>query len=162
MDMDIYKNELLRKKIVSEGGEWVGQQQFWLFGTAKYYDGTVISREKAENDASRFFNKLDRVLLKRIDVIENRRIERLVFIETGRTRTNTHIHFFIKGNDYVSYEQIEEQCEKIWIEDIEKSYDIRMDDNRYAGNRRDEYCYKEMSNLNADVLYVDCCHISLT
>ena len=160
--MEIYKNEELRKQIVSSGSEWVGQQQFWLFGTAKYFDGTIISREEAEKDVSRFFNKLDRALLKRIDLIENRRLERLVFIETGRTRTNTHIHFYIKGNDYVGYEQIVEQCEKIWIEDIKKSYEMDMRDNKYAGNRRDGYCYKEMRNLNEDVLHVDCCHINLT
>ena len=160
--MEIYKNEELRKQIVNDGSEWVGQQQFWLFGTAKYFDGTIISREEAEKDVSRFFNKLDRALLKRIDLIENRRLERLVFIETGRTRTNTHIHFYIKGNDYVGYEQIVEQCEKIWIEDIKKSYEMDMRDNKYAGNRRDGYCYKEMRNLNEDVLHVDCCHINLT
>lgn len=160
--MEIYKNEELRKQIVSKGSEWVKQQQFWLFCTAKYYDGTVINREMAEQDANRFFNKLDRKLLKRIDLIEKRRLERLVFIETGKTRTNTHMHFFIKGNDYVSYEQIVEQCEKIWIKDIKKSYEMDMRDNKYAGNRRDRYCYKEMNNLNADVLHVECCHINLT
>lgn len=160
--MKIYKNEELRRKIVNEGGKWVGEQKFWLFGTAKYYDGTMISREMVEKDASRFFNKLDRVLMKRKDLIDGKKLDRIVFIETGRTRTNTHIHFFIKGNDYVSYEQIVEQCEIIWTEQIDKSYDIRMDDNRYAGNRRNEYGYKEMNNLNADVLFPKCCHINPT
>ena len=47
-------------------------------------------------------------------------------------------------------------------DDIEKSYDIQMDDNRYAGNGRNEYGYKEMNNLNADVLHVACCNINPT
>ena len=160
--MEIYRNEDIRKQIVESGGQWVGQQQFWLFGTATYCDGTTVSREKAEKDARRFFNKLDRTLIKRIDLINGKRLERLVFIETGRTRTNIHIHFFVKGNDYVSYEQIVEQCEMIWAEQIDKSYEIDLRDNKYAGNRRNAYCYKEMNNLNADVLHVECCHINPT
>ncbi len=158
--MEIYKNEELRKQIVNKGREWVGEQKFWLFGTAKYYDGTMISREKAEKDARYFFNMLDRKLLKRIDYIENRKLDRLVFIETGRTRTNTHIHFYIKGNDYVSYRQLEEECIELWNEKIEKRHDIKMLDNLYAGNRRNGYCLKEMNNLNADVLYAESSHIN--
>ena len=158
--MEIYKNEELRQQIVSEGGKWVGQQDFWLFGTAKYGDGTTICREQAEKDASKFFNKLDRTLLTRKDVIDGNRLERLVFIETGRTRNNMHMHFFIKGNDYVSYEQIVEQCEIIWMEEFDNTYEMDTRDNRNVGNVRDAYCYKEMNNLNSDVLHVKCCHIN--
>ena len=156
--MEIYKNEEWRKQIVKAGGEMVAQGKFWIFGTAKYIDGTMIRREKAEKDASRFFNTLDRKLLKRIDYNENRRLERLVFIETGKTRTNIHIHFYIKGNDYVDYEKFIEPCEKIWTEEIEKSYDIQLD-NIYD-NGVSEYCWKEMNNLNADVLLGKCCHFN--
>ena len=158
--MEIYKNEEWHKQIVKEGGNWVGQQQFWLFGTAKYGDGTIISREQAEKDASKFFNKLDRTLLTRKEVIDGNRLERLVFLETGRTRKNMHMHFFIKGNEYVSYEQIVEQCEIIWMEEFDNTYEMDTRDNRNVGNVRDAYCYKEMNNLNADVLHVKCCHIN--
>lgn len=168
--MEIYKNEEWRKQIVRAGGEMVVQGEFWLFGTATYCDGTMISREKAEKDASRFFNKLDRELLKRIDLIEKRRLERLVFIETGRTRTNMHIHFYIKGNDYVGHRQLEEKCIELWpgkskklngktTGRIKKAYNMVMKDNIYVGNK---YCWKEMNNLNADVLYPKCCHINFT
>jgi len=160
--MEIYKNEELRKQIVNDGGKWVGELQFWLFGTATYYDGTMISREKAEKDTRYFFNMLDRKLVKRIDYIENRKLDRLVFIEKGRTRTNTHIHFFIKGNDYVSYRELEEKCIELWNEKIQKRYDIKMLDNLYAGNRRNEYCLKEMTNLNANVFYPASSHINFT
>jgi len=85
---------------------------------------------------------LDRNLLRRIDYIENRKLERLVFIEKGRTRTNTHIHFFIKGNDYVDYRQLEEKCTELWNKKIKKRRDIKMLDNLYAGNRRNKYCLK--------------------
>ncbi len=43
--MEIYKNEELRKQIVTTGGEMVAHGKFWLFGTATYYDGTMISIE---------------------------------------------------------------------------------------------------------------------
>ena len=160
--MEKYKNKELRKQIVCCGSEWVGEQKFWLFGTAKYYDGTMISREKAEKDARYFFNMLDRKLLKRIDYIENRKLDRLVFIETGRTRTNTHIHFFVKGNDYVGYKQLEEMCEEIWDDKIEKAYDMKMLDNLNAGNKRNAYCWKEMNDLNADVFHAASSHINFT
>jgi len=160
--MEIYKNEELRQQIVNDGSKMVAQGEFWLFGTATYYDGTMISREKAEKDARYFFNMLDRKLLKRIDYIENRKLDRLVFIETGRTRTNTHIHFYIKGNNYVGYRQLEEKCIELWNEKIKKRHNIKLLDNLYAGNRRNGYCWKEMNNLNADVWHTESSHLNLT
>ena len=172
--MEIYKNDEWRKRIVSEGSKMVAQGDFWLFGTATYCDGTTISRNKAEKDARYFFNKLDRALLKRIDYIEGRKLERLVFIETGRTRTNMHMHFFIKGNDYISYIELKEKCIELWpgkskkssggkpTGRIKKAFSMILKDNLNAGNSIDKYCWKEMNNLNADVLHVECCHINLT
>ena len=122
----------------------------------------MICREKAEKDASRFFNTLDRKLLKRIDYNENRRLERLVFVETGKTRTNTHIHFYIKGNDYVGYKQLEEMCEEIWDDKIEKAYEIKRFVKLNAGNKRNAYCWKEMNDLNADVFHAASSHINFT
>lgn len=159
--MKIYKNEELRKQIVDEGSKWIAQQEFWLFGTATYCNGNLIKREKAERDAKYYFNRLDRKALKRIDYEEGRKIDRLVFIETGRTRTNPHIHFFIKGNDYVDYRQIEELCVQLWDEKIEDRLNLKMLDNMYAGNRRNGYCWKEMNDLNADVFHAESSHINL-
>ncbi len=160
--MDDYRNEEWRKQIVNEGSKMVAQGDFWLFGTATYYDNEMISKKKAERDAKYYFNKLDRALLKRIDYIEGKKLERLVFIESGRTRTNTHIHFFIKGNDYVSYIELKEKCLELWDKKIKMRRDLKMLDNSYAGNRRNGYCWKEMNNLNADVLHVECCHFNFT
>jgi len=158
--MKKYKNEELRKQIVDEGSKWVAQQDFWLFGTATYCNGDLVSREKAERDARYFFNMLDRKLLKRIDYEEGRKLDRLVFIETGRTRSNTHMHFFIKGNDYVSYKQIEELCVNLWDKKIENRHNLKMLDNKTAGNRRNGYCWKEMNDLNADVFHAASSHIN--
>ena len=157
--MEIYKNEKLRKQIVTEGSEWIGQQQFTFFGTATYYDGAAISRDEAVKDAKHFFNMLDRRVLKREDYNNNVRLNRLVFVETGRTRTNTHIHFYIKGNDDATEWHIKEICEHLWANKITKGYNLLLKDNKGTGNRRNGYCLKEMGNLNADALLVDCCYL---
>lgn len=157
--MKIYKNEDLRKQIVSTGSEWVAQQQFTLFGTATYYDGTLVGKDEAIRDTKYFFNMLDRKLIKRKDYEEGKKLQRLAFIETGRTRTNSHIHFYIKGNDEAIDRQIKELSEKLWAEKITRGYNLIMKDNIGAGTKRNSYCWKEMNNLNADTLLVECCYI---
>ena len=101
--MDIYKNEELRKQMVEKGKQWVAQGEFWLFGTATYIDGTAVSEDAANKDARYFFNMLDRKILRREDYRNGIRLKRMAFIETGKTRTNTHIHFFIKGMETDDY-----------------------------------------------------------
>ena len=159
--MEIYKNEELRQQIVSSGSEWIAQQQFSFFGTANYYDGTSVSKEQAIRDAQYYFNMLDRRLLKRIDYNANKRLDRLVFIETGKTRTNTHIHFYIKGNNEATDWQIKELSGLLWTNKITRGFNVVLDDNTGTGNGRNGYCWKEMNNLNADALLVECCHINL-
>src|SRR5210317_1576593 len=127
--MEIFKNKYLYTKIENYGSAWVAQQQFWLFGTATYSDGTMISSDEARKDARLFFNALDRHILNRKDYDENRRLQRLAFIETGRTRTNTHIHFFIKGTKWHDYRQIWHLSEQLWADKITKGYNLVMQDN---------------------------------
>jgi len=156
--MGTYKNEELRKQMVENGREWVKQGEFWLFGTANYYDGTVVSDDAANKDARYFFNMLDRKIIKRGDYRNNTRLKRMAFIETGRTRTNTHIHFFIKGIEKDDYEKIWNLSIQLWAEKIKRGYNLVMRDNLRAENRRDGYCWKELDNLNKNTLLVECCN----
>ena len=81
----------------------------------------------------------------------------MAFIETGKTRTNTHIHFFIKGVEKDDYEKIWRLSVQLWAKKIKRGYNLVMKDNLGAENRRDGYCGKEIDNLNKNTLLAECC-----
>lgn len=154
-----YSEHELRERIKAAGARWVAQQQFWLFGTARYYDGTTINRHTAERDCRHYFNTIDRQLLSRRDYNANRRLHRLVFIETGKTRTNTHVHFFIKGTNLAQYRHIKAACETNWRQHISAASDCVVLDNITLAHERSGYCWKEYSSLHSETLYAQCCHL---
>ena len=175
----------MKKLFIEQGGNWVAEQQFWLFGTAKYYEGRKVTRKAAEQDAKHFFNILDRKLICRSDCEKGRRLQRLVFIETGRTRDNTHIHFYIKGRQSKDYRKIKMLSEEIWPTRIKRGLDLVMLDNIKSNYERKGYLFKEASNeqstyvqktdwkklnkktpeilasdvMTVDVMMLDCCYI---
>jgi hypothetical protein len=129
MKNSTYREHELRKRIKTEGATWVAQQQFWLFGTAKYFDGTEIHERKAHKDIRHYFNTIDKAILRRRDYEEGRRIQRLVFIERGKTRTNTHFHFFKKGTHLRQYRTIWHTAEANWTRHIQGADSILIQDN---------------------------------
>ena len=152
-------DETIRQRIREQGTVWIAQQQFWLFGTARYFDGTRIGRHEAEQDCRHYFNTIDKQLLTRRDYNEGRRLQRLVFIETGRNRVNTHIHFFIKGTHLRQYRHIKAACEANWTKHIFKASDILVQDNIDLIHERKGYCWKEFDRLDSQVLFTQCCHL---
>ena len=138
---------------------WTRQQQFWLFGTCAYTDGTRITNEQAHKDAAYFFNRLDRALLKRRDYDENRRLPRLVFLEKGITGENTHIHFLIKGTKLKQYKHIKWTAESIWPT-LTDARDILMKDATTSNVDRAIYCWKELNIRVNETLIEGCCHLS--
>jgi len=183
--MDYLSRAETKRLFIEKGSSWIAQQQFWLFGTATYYNGETISRAEAESDAKHFFNILDRKIISRKDYNENRRLKRLVFVETGRTRDNTHIHFYIKGRNLMDYKKIWRLSEDIWGDRIKKGRDLEIRDNIDGNYERKGYTFKESDKeqyahtqiknwrkqqkeereilasdvMTADVLLVDCCYI---
>lgn len=149
----------IKQKIKAQGAVWVAQQQFWLFGTAIYYDGTNIGRREAERDCRHYFNTIDKQLLTRREYNAGNRLQRLVFIETGRERCNTHIHFFIKGTHLKQYRHIKHTAEQNWCRHIHKASDCEVLDNIGLTHERKGYGWKEFDSLDSEVLYTQCCHI---
>lgn len=149
-----------RQRIKEEGTRWIAQQQFWLFGTARYYDGTKITRERAEYDCRHYFNTIDKQLLSRRDYNEGNRLQRLVFIETGKFRANTHIHFFIKGTHLKQYRHIKHTAEANWRRHISKASDCVVLDNIDSIHERKGYCWKEFDSLESETLFLTCCHLA--
>ncbi len=149
----------LKQKIKTAGADWIAQQNFWLFGTARYYDGTQVQREDAVRDAKHFFNTIDKQILARRDYNEGRRLQRLVFIETGKYRINTHLHFFIKGTNLAHYRLIKNTCETNWRRHIERAGDCVVLDNLNLQHERKHYCWKEFDCLGSETLLLECCHL---
>ena len=69
------------ERIKLEGAEWVRSQNFWLFGTGTFKDGSRLTDSDATYDAKYFFNILDRHILKRKETMQGKRLDRLVFLE---------------------------------------------------------------------------------
>jgi hypothetical protein len=148
-------NDCIRR----DGAEWLRKQNFWLFGTATFKDGSQVTGEQAIADAKHFFNILDRRLLTRKELAAGVRLERLVFLEYGRLGANTHIHFFIKGIEWRHYREIYSACDAIWQERISKAHNLLIKDNLGVDDTRSEYCWKELSSQHSDVLLTECCFL---
>lgn len=144
-------------KIRAAGTAWTLEGKYWLFGTATYKQGDLVSAEKLERDACRFFNALDRAVLPRIDVNAGRRLPRLVYAENGRFGANRHIHFYIKGWLQDHYGLIERHAEHAWLKTVDGARDVKLKDCSQPGTRRGSYGWKEYKQLGNINLLLDCC-----
>ena len=150
----------IKRRIKADGATWIAQQQFWLFGTAKYVDGTEITEHKLKKDIRHYFNTLDKAMLNRRDYNEGRRLQRLVFIETGKSRSNRHFHFFIKGSHLRQYRLLKDTAEALWTRHITQASDILIEDNIEFIQERKGYCWKEFDALHSETLFTECCHLN--
>ena len=115
--------------IKEQGAAWTQQQNFWLFGTCTYVDGTAVTRQQCVRNAQRFFNNLDRSVLGRRLYRDNSRLRCLVYVETGRFRVNAHVHFYISSYAWQHYKMISHTAEKTWREQIDSARDCVVQDN---------------------------------
>ena len=145
--------------IRQQGATWTQQQNFWLFGTCTYVDGTAVTRQQCVQNAQRFFNNLDRSVLGRRLYRENTRLPRLVYVETGRFRVNTHIHFYISGYAWQHYRRIWTAAENLWSKQIDGARDCVVQDNLGADRVYAGYCWKEFDGLAAETLLTECCYL---
>jgi hypothetical protein len=156
---------LNRKKIEqirSRGSSWTAAGNYWLFATCSYVDGSIVSIKRCIRDARLLFNNMDRRILGRKLYKENIRLPRLVYMETGRSGANRHIHYYIKGYEPKHYDEIKSIAEKLWVELVEGARDCVIKDNREDGDVRAGYCWKEFKDYSDETLLVDCCYIENT
>ena len=144
-------------KIRAQGADWVRAGNYWLFGTLTYKAGVDISDSTARRNARRYFNALDRQLLGRGAVDKGKRLPRLVFLEHGRSRTNTHLHFFIKGYELRHLRQIQASAQARW-KGIDYAHDVTVRDLLGTDTDRSGYCFKEWDRADSEVLLLECCH----
>ena len=145
--------------IREQSAAWTRKQNFWLFGTCTYVDGSAVTRQQCVRNAQRFFNNLDRSVLGRRLYRGNTRLPRLVYVETGRFRVNTHIHFYISGYAWQHYRMIWNTAEKLWGEQIDGARDCVVQDNLGADKVHTGYCWKEFDGLAAETLLTECCYL---
>ena len=148
------------ERLKLDGAAWVRSQNFWLFGTATFKDGSRTNDSDTISDAKHFFNILDRQILERKDTSQGKRLDRLVFLEHGRLGANAHIHFLIKGTDLRHFKQIYYAAPSIWQSRINKAHNLIIKDNIGLDNTRSEYCWKEVKSHQRDVLLTECCHLN--
>lgn len=84
------KNKLVELK------RWVREQQFTVFGTLKFTDGTVVSDEHGERTVRAYFNALDRAYFGNAVSNTGMRHKRIVFKHYGTSGANLHYHFLAK------------------------------------------------------------------
>ncbi len=145
--------------IRQQGATWTRQQNFWLFGTCTYVDGTAVTRQQCVENTKRFFNNLDRSVLGRRLYRENMRLPRLVYVETGRFRVNTHFHFYISGYAWQHYRRIWTAAENTWRAQIDGARDCVVQDNLGTDRVHTGYCWKEFDRLSAETLLTECCYL---
>ena len=144
-------------KTRAAGTAWTEAGNYWLFGTATYRQGDLVSADKLERDARRFFNALDRAVLPRVAVKAGIRLQRHVYVELGRYRRNRHKHFFIKGRPWHDHSLICRHAERLWLKTAAGARDVTLEDCLQPNNRRSGYGWKEYGQLADSTLLASCC-----
>lgn len=139
-------------------GEWITTQRFPLFGTATYRHPHHIRVEKAHRDASHFTRLLSRKVLGKHTVDrQGRYLTTMMFVEQGKDRNNTHIHFFIKGYTLKHTKGIIYNANRIWKSKIDNALDVMILDEREAERRT--YTMKEQLALDDEIISPKACFL---
>ena len=139
-------------------GEWITTQRFPLFGTATYRHPHHIRVEKAHRDASHFTRLLSRKVLGKHTVDrQGKYLTTMMFVEQGKDRNKTHIHFFIKGYTLKHTKGIIYNANRIWKSKIDNALDVLILDEREAERRT--YTMKEQLALDDEIISPKACFL---
>ncbi len=146
---------LKKKKLKEAHTKWVEEQNFTHFGTLKFTDGRRINSTIAIKRLRRFFNMLDRKVLKGKAVKKGTRLARFVYLEKGKSRNNLHAHFYFKGSTQAQTLSTILYATELWHKvNNAETIDIR----KQIDKRLNAYCTKEIDDLDNDVMLLDCTH----
>lgn len=145
-------------KLKEAMGDWIASNNFTLFGTATYIHPTNVRIEKAHRDASHYVRLLSRRILgKHLVDRKNIYLPMMMFVERGRNRDNTHLHFFTKGYTLKHTKQIITYANEIWQSKIDYALDVVIKD-EYEAQRR-TYTMKEQLALDDEILCPKACFL---
>lgn len=83
----------MNNKLSEAHKEWLSENNWTVFGTLKFTDGTMIGEACALQLAQRFWQKLDDRYFGAATRRKNMRIERAVYAQRGRTAQSENLHF---------------------------------------------------------------------
>ena len=145
-------------KLKEAMGDWIASNNFTLFGTATYIHPTNVRIEKAHRDASHYVRLLSRKILgKHLVDRKNIYLPMMIFVERGRNRDNTHLHFFTKGYTLTHTKQIVVHANCLWQQKINNALDVVIKDEREAQRRT--YTMKEQLALDDEILSPQACYL---
>ena len=150
------------RKLKEAIADWIAENDFTIFGTLNYYNAKNIRLNKAHKDAATFMRKLNLTILGKHKVDRlNTYFNSITFVERGRNRDNTHIHFFIKGETLQDEKDISYYAYRIWNKaNIINANNVVLKDEAYAQRR--SYCLKEQQALDDLILCTNACNVSLS
>ena len=139
-------------------GEWIATERFPLFGTATYRHPQHIRVEKAHRNASHFTMLLSRKILGKHTLDrQGKYLTTMMFVEQGKDRDNTYIHFFIKGYTLKHTKGIIYNAKCIWKSKIDNALDVLILDEPEAERRT--YSMKEQLALDDDIISPKACFL---
>jgi len=149
------------EKLKEAMGKWIAEHNFTLFGTATYVNPINIKVEKAHRDAAHFARLLSRNILgKHLVDRQNTYLPMMMFVERGKYRDNTHLHFFTKGYSLKHTKQIITLANDIWKKNIDFSLDVLIKDEREAQRRT--YTMKEQLAYDDEIICPKACFVPPT
>ena len=126
-ELSARKNVQLYKEAIAD---WQKQQKFTLFGTCSFKHNSYLGREERINAYRRFWNAVDRQIHTAKAVQKyNRRIERFVFEEEGKSRQFLHSHFFCKADNAKQLKRIINATQNFWNERVATADTLYIDVN---------------------------------
>ena len=147
-----------RERYIKALSDWQKAQHFTLFGTATFNFKNTLSETEALKNIRHFWNVVDRTIYTHKEIKEGKRIERFVYFERGKSKSNFHQHFFCKGETEEQTTDIEKALTQVWQTKINQTYDILIKKHTLADDRN-AYCMKEFKQMDDDNLRVELCYL---
>jgi hypothetical protein len=139
-----------RKATIRTQAKWQAEQEYTHFGTAMFKYGHNLTDVEVVKALNRLFNGIDREIYSSKDVNNGMRVQRMVYLERGRSRNNLHSHFFYKAESSEQANDIEKIAEEIWLNKINKSHSLVILPNTQHDNRN-SYAMKEHYFADDDI-----------
>lgn len=147
--------ELMKRDVAS----WLSENRFTIFGTLTYRNPQHIRRHKAHRDAAHYMRLLSiKVLGREVVDRQNTYLPSLTFVEQGKQRDNTHIHFFIKGYTLQNEKDISYYSYRIWDRQYIDNANNVVLKAQYEGQRL-TYGLKEQHALDDEIISPKACFI---
>lgn len=150
--MNTKSQQFNRENIINAHKQWMDELAYPYFVTLSYNYQSVTSLVRAKKSLSRFFNALDKKVRTKEELAMGQRIERMVYIESGKSGTNYHSHFFYKPKSQMDNLRIQYWIHELWTTKVRFAEDVVIKTNG-EGDDRHGYCMKEYFENQEDKFF---------